>query len=93
MELQGCQGLDEQYVSLTLLSRLLIPLVGPFNRVFPSSPTSPSSPLGRESTAGPHVGLVVPGEDGMETDRGASTDDGGLVGKVVGKGWMRDLDG
>jgi hypothetical protein len=32
-------------------------------------------------------------DEGMEVDRGSAGEEDGLMGKVVGKGWMGELDG
>lgn len=58
---------------------------GPFGRVFPSS--SPSTPHDHEhSPKRQHV--VV-----EEMDRNSAGEEDGLVGKVVGRGWMGELEG
>ncbi len=65
----------------------MIGIAGPFNRVF--SDPQPSSPQVHEYTYGGQVSM----DEGMEVDRGSAGEEDGLMGKVVGKGWMGELDG
>ena len=105
--LQRCQRVYEQCVErLSPIPYTNLTADGPFTRVFPSAPPTPSSPQRRSMalasenrfsiphpTAPGNSPVYIDEQHTHDTDGGGNTTDEEGLGRGVGKGWLGELEG